>query len=194
MGALVSMGALDNGIRESELQGIIDSWRKANPKIVKLWYDVDAAVRRVIRKGEPQKVGKLLFAMANGRLFAKLPSGRKIAYVHPRLEVNKWGRESMTYYGIGLSNKWEKLETYGAKVVENCTQGMCRDLLAEAMLRVEKAGFRIVAHVHDEMVLEVPIGVGSVEEVCELMAVNPSWCPDLPLKADGYECPFYKKL
>jgi len=187
------MGALDNGIREDELQGIIDSWREANPNIVQLWYDVDRAVRKVIENGEPQHVGKLFFAAANGRLFARLPSGRKIAYVHPRTEANKWDRMSMTYYGVGLSNKWEKLETYGAKIVENCTQGMCRDILAEAMLRVEKAGFDIVAHVHDEMIIEAPIGVGSVEEICQLMAVNPEWCPDLPLKADGYECDFYKK-
>lgn len=193
VGALISMGALDNGIKESELQGIIDAWRKANPKICKLWYDVDTAVMNVLKGKGPQRVGKLLFGMGAGRLIAKLPSGRRIAYKRPRITVNRFGRESFEYDGLGMGNKWGTLESYGAKVVENCTQGMCRDILAEAMLRVEKAGFNIVAHVHDEMILEVPVGVSSVDEICELMAVNPTWCPDLPLKADGYECDFYMK-
>ena len=193
VGALISMGALENGLKESELQDIIDAWRQANPKIVQLWYDIDRAAHRAIRTGQPQKVGKICIAHQSGMMLIRLPSGRKLVYIRPRLEPNRFGHMSITYEGIGVGNKWERLETYGAKLVENITQGMCRDILVEAMRRVEQAGFDIVAHVHDEMIVEVPNGVSSVEEICGIMSIPPEWCADLPLRADGYECRFYRK-
>ena len=193
VGALISMGALENGLKESELQDIIDAWRQANPKIVQLWYDIDRAAHRAIRTGQPQTVGKICIAYQGGMMLIRLPSGRKLVYIRPRLEPNRFGHMSITYEGIGVGNKWERLETYGAKLVENITQGMCRDILVEAMRRVEQAGFDIVAHVHDEMIVEVPDGVSSVEEICGIMSIPPEWCADLPLRADGYECRFYRK-
>lgn len=193
VGALISMGALENGLKESELQDIIDAWRQANPKIVQLWYDIDRAAHKAIRTGQPQTVGKICIAYQGGMMLIRLPSGRKLVYIRPRLEPNRFGHMSITYEGIGVGNKWERLETYGAKLVENITQGMCRDILVEAMRRVEQAGFDIVAHVHDEMIVEVPDGVSSVEEICGIMSIPPEWCADLPLRADGYECRFYRK-
>ena len=193
VGALISMGALENGLKESELQDIIDAWRQANPKIVQLWYDIDRAAHKAIRTGQPQTVGKICIAYQGGMMLICLPSGRRLVYIRPRLEPNRFGHMSITYEGIGVGNKWERLETYGAKLVENITQGMCRDILVEAMRRVEQAGFDIVAHVHDEMIVEIPNGVSSVEEICGIMSVPPEWCADLPLRADGYECRFYRK-
>lgn len=193
VGALISMGALENGLKESELQDIIDAWRQANPKIVQLWYDIDRAAHKAIRTGQPQTVGKICIAYQGGMMLIRLPSGRRLVYIRPRLEPNRFGHMSITYEGIGIGNKWERLETYGAKLVENITQGMCRDILVEAMRRVEQAGFDIVAHVHDEMILEIPNGVSSVEEICGIMSIPPEWCADLPLRADGYECRFYRK-
>lgn len=193
VGALISMGALENGLKESELQDIIDAWRQANPKIVQLWYDIDRAAHKAIRTGQPQTVGKICIAYQGGMMLIRLPSGRRLVYIRPRLEPNRFGHMSITYEGIGVGNKWERLETYGAKLVENITQGMCRDILVEAMRRVEQAGFDIVAHVHDEMIVEIPNGVSSVEEICGIMSIPPEWCADLPLRADGYECRFYRK-
>lgn len=193
VGALISMGALENGLKESELQDIIDAWRQANPKIVQLWYDIDRAAHKAIRTGQPQTIGKICIAYQGGMMLICLPSGRRLVYIRPRLEPNRFGHMSITYEGIGVGNKWERLETYGAKLVENITQGMCRDILVEAMRRVEQAGFDIVAHVHDEMIVEIPNGVSSVEEICGIMSIPPEWCADLPLRADGYECRFYRK-
>ena len=133
------------------------------------------------------------FEYKSGILFVTLPSGRKLSYVKPQMMLNKFGREGLTYEGIGESKKWMRLETYGPKLVENIVQAASRDILAEAMLRLEKEGFDIVCHVHDEVVLEVPDGKSSVEEVNEIMAVNPVWTEGLPLKAAGFESPFYKK-
>ena len=137
VGALISMGALDNGIKESELQGIIDAWRKANPKICKLWYDVDKAVMNVLKGNGPQRVGKLLFGMGAGRLIAKLPSGRRIAYKRPRITVNRFGRESFEYDGLGMGNKWGTLESYGAKVVENCVAEGTLVLTKDGLIPIE---------------------------------------------------------
>ena len=193
VGALISMGALENGLKESELQDIIDAWRQANPKIVQFWYDIDRAAHKAIRTGQPQTVGKICITYQGGMMLIRLPSGRRLVYIRPRLKPNRFGHMSITYEGIGVGNKWERLETYGAKLVENITQGMCRDILVEAMRRVEQAGFDIVAHVHDEMIVEVPDGVSSVDELCGIMSIPPEWCADLPLRADGYECRFYRK-
>lgn len=193
VGALTSMGALAMGLSEDELPGLVSTWRNANPHITQFWWDVDEAAVRAVRERKETQVGLIRFQYASGILFAMLPSGRKLAYVKPRMGVNKYGRDGLTYEGVGENKKWERMDTYGPKLVENIVQGTSRDILAEAMMRLNKAGFSIVFHVHDEAVLEVPEGKSSVEEVCRIMAEPPSWVHGLPLRADGYECQFYKK-
>lgn len=193
VGALTSMGALKMGLTEEELPGLVSTWRSANPHITAFWWAVDEAAITAVRDKKPSRVGRVLFEYKSGILFITLPSGRKLSYVKPRMILNKFGREGLTYEGIGESKKWMRLETYGPKLVENIVQAASRDILAEAMLRLEKEGFDIVCHVHDEVVLEVPDGKSSVEEVNEIMAVNPVWTEGLPLKAAGFESPFYKK-
>ena len=193
VGALTSMGALKMGLTEEELPGLVSTWRSANPHITAFWWAVDEAAITAVRDKKPSKVGRVSFEYKSGILFVTLPSGRKLSYVKPRIMLNKFGREGLTYEGIGESKKWMRLETYGPKLVENIVQAASRDILAEAMLRLEKEGFDIVCHVHDEVVLEVPDGKSSVEEVNEIMAVNPVWTEGLPLKAAGFESPFYKK-
>ncbi len=192
-GALVSMGALDMGLSEDDLPPLVAAWRRANPHITQFWWDVDKAAVEAVTKRTGTRAGRIGFEYRSGILFVTLPSGRKLAYVKPRMAVNKFGREGLTYEGILENKKWGRIETYGPKLVENIVQGTARDLLAEAMLRVEKKGYPIVMHCHDEIIAEVPEGMGSVEEMCEVMAVRPSWAEGLPLRADGYECPFYQK-
>ncbi|GAA0753598.1 DNA polymerase [Clostridium sartagoforme] len=193
VGALISMGALNMGLAEEELQPLVNTWRQANPHISQFWWDVDAAAISAVKDKRATSVGKIRFDYHSGILFVTLPSGRKLSYVKPKMELNKFGREGLTYEGIGESKKWMRLETYGPKLVENIVQATSRDILAEAMLRLEERGFAIVCHVHDEVVLEVPIGISSVDEVNEIMAMNPSWTEGLPLKAAGFESLFYKK-
>lgn len=193
VGALTSMGALKMGLTEEELPGLVSTWRSANPHITAFWWAVDDAAITAVRDKKTSRVGRVSFEYKSGILFVTLPSGRKLSYVKPRMMMNKFGREGLTYEGIGESKKWMRLETYGPKLVENIVQAASRDILAEAMLRLEKEGFDIVCHVHDEVVLEVPDGKSSVEEVNEIMAVNPVWTEGLPLKAAGFESPFYKK-
>ncbi|MCI6921464.1 MAG: DNA polymerase [Lachnospiraceae bacterium] len=193
VGALVSMGATKMGLSEEELPDLVSQWRLANPHITEFWWKVDAAAFKAVKERCTVQMDRLLFEYRGGILFIHLPSGRKLSYVKPRLELNRFGREGITYEGVGESKKWTRIETYGPKMVENIVQAVSRDILAEAMLRLEKAGFDIVMHIHDEVVLEVPEGVSSVEEVNELMAVNPSWTMGLPLKAAGFESAFYKK-
>lgn len=192
-GALISMGALDMGIREEELSELVSSWRSANSHITKFWWDTDAAAIKAVKEKKPVRIGRILFEYQSGILFVTLPSGRRLSYVKPRLELNKFGRMGLAYEGIGESGKWGSLETYGPKLVENIVQGTARDLLAEAMLRLRMSGFDIVMHVHDEAVLEVPFGSASATEICAIMAEQPEWAEGLPLRADGYECDFYKK-
>lgn len=192
-GALISMGALDMGLKESELQGLIDDWREANPAIVKYWWDVEKAATETVRTHEESAVGKIRFEFYGNALWMVLPSGRKLAYLSPKLQPNRFGRMSLTFMGVGTNNKWSRQETYGGKLVENATQAIARDLLAEAMLRIEKAGYDIVGSVHDEVIVEAPIGVGSVEELCSLMSESPKWCPDLLLNAAGYSGQYYFK-
>lgn len=193
VGALTSMGALDMGLAEEELSPLVSTWRNANPHITQFWWDVDAAAVRAVTEKRRTKAGRIIFEYKSGILFVMLPSGRKLAYVKPRMAVNKFGRDGLTYEGISENKKWSRIETYGPKLVENIVQGTARDLLAEAMLRVEKAGYRIVMHCHDEIIAEVPEGFGSVEDMSEVMAVQPEWADGLPLRADGYECAFYQK-
>lgn len=191
-GALTSMGAL-NYVEESELKGLVQSWRSANPHIVNYWYQIDGAAKAAVKEHRQTTVGLVTIYYRSGMMFIRLPSGRELAYVKPRMTVNRFGSESICYEGIGLSKKWGRIETYGAKLCENIVQATARDILAESMLRLEKKGFDIVCHVHDEVVLEVPEGISTVEEVNEIMAVQPEWADGLPLKAAGFENPFYKK-
>lgn len=191
-GALISMGAL-NYVEESELKGLVQSWRSANPHIVNYWYEIDRAAKAAVKEHKSTTVGRITISYRSGMMMIRLPSGRELAYVRPRMTVNRFGSESICYEGVGLSKKWCRIETYGAKLCENIVQAMARDILAESMLRLEKAGFQIVCHVHDEVVLEVQEGVSSVEEVNRMMAVQPQWAKELPLSAAGFESPFYKK-
>lgn len=193
VGAMTAMGALKMGLSEEELPSLVTTWRNANPHITQFWWAVDEAAVKAVRDKKPSRVGRVAFEYSSGILFVTLPSGRKLSYVKPKMGVNKFGREGITYEGIGESKKWMRLETYGPKLVENIVQAASRDILAEAMLRLEKEGFDIVCHVHDEVVLEVPKGVSSVEEINQIMAVNPEWTDGLPLSAAGFESPFYKK-
>jgi DNA polymerase len=193
VGALKSMGALDMGVEENELQGLIDNWRRANPHIVNFWWEVDKMAIKAVKERTRTRTHGIIFTYKSGMLFVTLPSGRDLVYVKPKLMLNKFGREGLTYEGIGATKKWERIETYGPKIVENIVQAASRDLLAEAMLRLDKAGFAIVGHVHDEVICEVPVGESSVEEVCSIMSESPKWSEGLPLDADGYECDFYQK-
>lgn len=191
-GALISMGAL-NFVEEEELKGLVQSWRTANPHIVNYWYEIDGAVKAAMKERKMTKVGMVTVYYQSGMLKIALPSGRVLSYVRPRMTVNRFGSESVSYEGVGTNRKWTRIESYGAKFCENIVQATARDVLAEAMLRLEKKGFDIVCHIHDEVVLEVLEGTSSVEEVNEIMAVCPDWCEGLPLKAAGFESPFYKK-
>lgn len=193
VGALTNMGALNMGLTEEELPAIVQKWRQASPHIVKLWWSIDRAVKQCIKIHEAQQVGRVKVSYEKGVLFIRLPSGRRLAYVKPRIGVNRFGSDSVTYEGTGEQRKWMRLESFGGKFVENIVQATARDLLVEAMQRLSHKGYKIVIHVHDEVVLEVPEGVSSVEEVCTIMAETPAWAEGLVLNADGFECRFYKK-
>ena len=190
VGALVAMGATAMGIPEDELKPLVDAWRDANPKIVEYWWAIDRAAKTAIRLRIPQHVGNVHFEMKSGVLFVTLPSGRQLAYLKPRLEENQFGGESITYYGSDTQKHWCRVESYGPKIVENVTQAICRDLLAYAMQNLRE--YRIVAHVHDEVVLEVPVDT-SMEKACEIMGQSPPWLPGIELRADGFEAQFYQK-
>lgn len=194
VGALKAMGALKMGLAKDELQPIVDAWRQANPNIVQLWHEVDNAVTRAISTGRPVTLRNLGFEKKSGMLFINLPSGRRLAYVKPGTGVNRFGGTSITYWGQGVARKWQKLETYGGKLVENIVQATARDLLAEAITRIENAGHRIVMHIHDEVVIDEPINSGiTVADICTLMNELPEWAEGLPIDAAGYECDFYQK-
>lgn len=190
-GALISMGALQMGLKEEELPEIIDSWREANPKIVQYWWDVEKAAMTAYKTGERSEIGKIAFEFWSGTLWMELPSGRRLAYLKPRTQPNRFGRMSLTYEGVGQNHKWSRQETYSGRLVENATQAIARDILAEAMARMEDYGLSIVGHVHDEVIIEAPIGKYKVDEVCKLMAIKPDWCEGLPLSAAGYLAPSY---
>ena len=193
VGALIAMGAVESGMKEEELQPLVDLWRASNPHIVQFWWDVDRAVKTCVKRRVEVETHGIRCAYKSGVLFIRLPSGRELAYVKPRIGENRFGGESVTYEGLGMTKKWERIETFGGKLVENITQATARDLLVFAMKQLRNRGFDIVMHVHDEIVLEVPHGVSSVEEICSIMAENPPWAKGLPLKADGYECEYYRK-
>ena len=190
VGALKAMGALDMGLTEEELQPLVDAWRNSNPMITSLWWDVDRAVKTCIKQRIVTKTHGIKFSWKSGFLFIELPSGRKLAYVKPRIGENKFGGESVTYEGVGNAKKWERLESYGPKFVENIIQGTARDILLFAMKTLKNC--KIVAHVHDEIIIEADKRM-SLSVVCEQMGRTPSWAKGLLLRADGYECEFYKK-
>ena len=190
VGALKSKGALEMGLTEEELQPLVNAWRNANPMITALWWDIDRAVKTTVREHIPTEVAGLKFTYESGFLFMKLPSGRRLAYVKPRMGINQFGSESVTYEGVGATKKWERLESYGPKFCENAIQAIARDILMYAMQTLRNCS--IVAHVHDELIIEADRRM-SLSAVCEQMGRTPPWAKGLLLRADGYECDFYKK-
>lgn len=190
VGALKSMGALEMGLTEEELQPLVNAWRNANPMITALWWDIDRAVKTTVREHIPTEVAGLKFTYESGFLFMRLPSGRRLAYVKPRMGINQFGSESVTYEGVGATKKWERLESYGPKFCENAIQAIARDILMYAMQTLRNCS--IVAHVHDELIIEADRRM-SLSAVCEQMGRTPPWAKGLLLRADGYECDFYKK-
>lgn len=191
LGALKAMGGIEMGLSEDELQSIVDSWREANPNIVSLWWDIDSVVKRVVKTRSKEEYKNLVISYEKGILFIELPSKRRLAYPKAKIGMNRFGGESIVYEGIVVGNKWDKIESYGGKFVENIVQAIARDILAEAMMRLEKKGFNIVMHIHDEVVIESDLS--SIGEVNEIMSIVPSWAPGLILDADGFESEFYKK-
>lgn len=192
-GALISMGALDMGLKEDELPDIISSWRDANPEIVKFWYAVEKAAIETVKDHADRTVGRIGFQFSANTLWIVLPSGRRLAYIKPKLQPNRFGRMALTFEGLGANNKWTRGETYSGKLTENITQATARDLLAEAMRRMELAGLGIVGHVHDEVILEVPKEQYTVDDVCNIMNRNPEWADGLPLSSAGYTGNYYFK-
>lgn len=190
VGALKAMGALEMGLDESELQPLVTAWRDSNPNIVQLWWEVDRCVKNAVKHHMDSKLPGLKFSCRSGMLFITLPSGRKLAYVKPRIGENRFGGECVTYEGIGGVKKWERLKSYGPKFVENIVQGISRDILCYAMQTLRNC--RIVAHVHDELIIEAEEGM-SLEEVCRQMAKTPPWAKGLLLRADGFTSDFYRK-
>ncbi len=190
VGALKSMGALEMGVPEDELKPLVDAWRASNPRIVQFWWEVDRAVKRCVKERATTETHGLRFTYQSGFLFITLPSGRRLAYVKPKIGENRFDGESVTYEGVGGTKKWERLETFGGKLVENIVQGTARDILMYAMQTLRCCS--IVAHVHDEIIIECDRKV-SLAAVCEQMGRTPPWAKGLLLRADGYECDFYKK-
>ncbi len=190
VGALKSMGALEMGLAEEELQPLVTAWRDSNPRITQFWWDVDRAVKECIKKRLLTETHGISFAYQSGMLFITLPSGRRLAYVKPRIGENCFGGESVTYMGVGGTKKWERLESYGPKFVENIVQATARDILCYAMQTLKNCS--IVAHVHDEIIIEADRRM-SLSAVCEQMGRTPPWAEGLKLRADGYECEFYQK-
>ena len=190
VGALKAMGALEAGMTEDELQPLVDSWREANPNIVQLWWEADRAAKECIKNRMQTETHGIRFEYQSGMMFIMLPSGRRLAYVKPRIGENRFGGESVTYMGTGGTKKWERLETFGGKLVENIVQAVSRDILCYAMQTLKNCA--IVATVHDEIIIEADRRM-SVEAVCEQMGRTPPWAKGLLLRADGYECPFYQK-
>lgn len=190
IGALKSMGALEMGLAEEELQPLVDMWRETNPNIVKFWWEVDRAVKKAVKERMPSKVGSVSFSYKSGMLFIGLPSGRNLSYVKPKMGVNQFGSESVIYEGVGGTKKWERIESYGPKFVENIVQAISRDILMYAMRTLSHCF--ICGHVHDELIIECDKRV-SLDVVCEQMGRTPPWIDGILLRADGYECNFYKK-
>ena len=192
VGALKAMGAT-SFLKEEELQSLVNAWRNANPHITYLWYEVDKIIKKVIINKVPMKLYNLQFIYENNMLFILLPSKRKLCYRNPKIATNKFNKSSIVYEGVNSNKKWAQIESYGAKFVENIVQAIARDLLCEAIKNLHNKNFRVVLHVHDEVVVEIEKNKSSVEEICNLMTISPSWAKDLSLKAEGYKCEFYRK-
>ena len=192
VGALKAMGALNYGLQEDELKPLVDAWRLSNPHITKLWWDVDKAASTCVRERTTTETHGIRFQYQSGMLFITLPSGRRLAYVKPKMDLNRFGNESVTYEGVGMQKKWLRLESYGPKFVENIVQATSRDILAEAMMRLDAHGYKIVMHVHDEVVIESPVDA-SLAEISAKMSLSPAWAKGLLLRADGYVTDFYRK-
>ena len=190
VGALISMGALDMGLTENELQPLVDSWRASNPNITAFWWNVDNAVKTAIKMKVPTEVNGIKFLCRSGMLFIKLPSGRTLSYIKPRIGENRFGGESVTYEGIDSTKKWERIESYGPKFVENIVQAVSRDLLCFAMRNLSHCF--ICGHVHDELIIECSQDV-DYKSICNVMSRSPDWMPDILIRGDGYETKFYKK-
>lgn len=190
VGALTAMGALDMGLTEDELQPLVDSWRASNPNIVQFWWDVDRCVKTAIKQRTATETHGIRFIYQSGMLFIALPSGRRLCYVKPKIGENKFGGESVTYEGVGTNKKWERIESYGPKFVENIVQAISRDILCHAMRTLSHCF--IVGHVHDELIIETPMDA-DLNAICEQMGRTPTWIEGLLLRADGYETAFYKK-
>ena len=190
VGAMKAMGADSLGLSDTELKQIVTDWREASPHITELWWAVDRAVKKAVKEKTATKTHGLLFSYEAGFLFIRLPSGRRLAYAKPYIGKNKFGGESVTYMGINAQKKWDRLESYGPKFVENCVQGIARDLLMYSMQALSQ--YFIVGHIHDEMIIECPKDT-KLDEICQQMARTPDWAKGLLLRADGYECSFYKK-
>lgn len=190
VGALKAMGALDMGLEEEELQPLVDSWRSANLNIVRFWWDVDRCVKDTVKNRVTTETHGIRFFCQSGMLFIQLPSGRRLSYVKPHMGENRFGGEAVTYEGVGSTKKWERIESYGPKFVENIVQAISRDILAYAMRTLSHCF--ICGHVHDELIIECSMGV-TIDAVCEQMGRTPPWISGLLLRADGYECSFYKK-
>ena len=190
VGALKAMGAK---MPEEEMQPLVDAWRAANPNIVAFWSALDRAARTVIRKKTSARVGKVTLYWQDDKMFMRLPSGRNLCYQSPHFTGNRFGSDAIGYYAPNAAGQMVVQETFGGKLAENATQAIARDILAHALLTLEKNGYPVIFHVHDEAVIEMPIGQGSLEEACRLMAIAPDWAKELPLRADGYECAYYRK-
>lgn len=190
VGAMKAMGADALGLSDAELKQIVTDWREASPHIVQLWWDVEAAAMKAVRQKTSAETHGIIFSYESGFLFVQLPGGRRLAYVKPRIGKNRFGGESITYWGVGTSKRWERLETYSGKLVENIIQGIARDLLFYSMKTLSDCF--IVGHIHDEMIIECTKDT-SLSDICEQMSVTPEWADGLLLRADGYECNFYKK-
>jgi DNA polymerase len=184
------MGALEMGVSEDELQPLVSAWRSANPNIVKFWWDVDRAAMTAVRDRTVTETHGLQFGVQSGMLFITLPSGRRLAYVKPRIGTNQFGSDCVTYEGVGGTKKWERIESYGPKFVENIVQATSRDILSYAMKTLRHCS--IVMHVHDEIIIEADKRM-STEVLCQQMSRTPPWAEGLILIADGFDCPFYKK-
>lgn len=190
VGALKAMGAK---MPEEEMQPLVDAWRAANPNIVAFWSALDRAARTVIRKKTSARVGKVTLYWQDDKMFMHLPSARNLCYQSPHFTENRFGSDAIGYYAPNAAGQMVVQETFGGKLAENATQAIARDILAHALLTLEKNGYPVIFHVHDEAVIEKPTGQGSLEESCRLMAIAPDWAKDLPLRADGYECAYYQK-
>lgn len=189
-GALISMGALDMGLTEEELQPLVTAWRESNPNIVSFWWDIDKAAKDAIRNKGDQETHGIFFHKESGILFITLPSGRKLAYVKPEITINQYGGESISYEGMTQNKKWDRIESFGPKIVENIVQAISRDILAFAMSNLRQ--YHICGHIHDEVIIEAPRHT-SLKSICQQMSQTPPWMPGLLLRADGYETEWYKK-